>query len=186
MNVPILKFLASKTDHYLGSLQAPVIIVEYADFESEDSARAAIVLKEIFDDFREDVCLVFRHFPQNKIHSFAGTAAVAAEAAGLQGQFWEMHDALFENVDHLEGDEILVLGREIGLEMRDYQNDLERPELAVKVQNQHRSGVESGVMRAPTIFINGPKYAGPMSFDALKRHIRGILESLSQSRGLEL
>src|SRR5690606_5916470 len=89
-------------DHARGSKTAPVTIVEYADYECTDSGQAHYVFERLRGEMGETFRLIFRHFPLTQIRPQALPAALAAEAAGMQGVFWEMHDILFEHQDDLE------------------------------------------------------------------------------------
>src|SRR4051794_25865999 len=85
------------TDHMLGTAHAPVTVVEYGDFECPTCKQAAPAVKLELDKFAGRLRFVFRHFPQEAVHPHALHAAMAAEAAGAQGKFWQMHDLLFEH-----------------------------------------------------------------------------------------
>lgn len=170
-----LKIPVTKLDHQIGSLKAPVVIVEYFDFQCPFCAAAAPVLDDIVEKFNSNVCFVARHFPLNNSHPFAIPAARASEAAGLQEKFWEMHHALFANQEILSNDSIRIIADELGLNMKKFMNDLDRPELATKVQNDFRGGIRSGVNGTPTLFINGYRYDGVPSYEALSRIVQGII-----------
>ena len=89
--------VSDRRDHIRGNQSAAVTLVEYGDFECPHCGQAYLVLGELMDQVGDQLRLVFRHFPLAQIHPHAELAAEAAEAAGAQGQFWEMHDMLFEN-----------------------------------------------------------------------------------------
>jgi protein-disulfide isomerase len=170
-----LKIPISTLDHQIGLVNAPVIIVEYFDFQCPYCALAAPVLDGIVEKFDSDVCFVARHFPLKTVHPFANPAALASEAAALQGKFWEMHHALFANQEFLNEDNIRVIAQELGLNMNKFTSDLARPELAAKVQSDFKGGIRSGVNGTPTIFINGYRYDGVPSYEELSAIAREII-----------
>src|SRR5216117_2425428 len=91
----------SAVDHALGASHAPVTVVEFGDFECPNCKQAAPAVKLLLERFEERVRFVYRHFPLMDVHPHALLAAQAAEAAGAQGKFWQMHDMLFDNQSHL-------------------------------------------------------------------------------------
>src|SRR5256886_8153286 len=105
-------------DHVLGSRDAPVTLVQYADFECPFCGRAFPELKSVLHDLGRRVRFVFRHFPVIEAHPHAESAAEVAEAAGAQGKFWEMHDLLFRRQAALDDEHLLAYARELGLEDR--------------------------------------------------------------------
>jgi len=169
-----LKTPPENNDHHRGSLDAAVMIVEYADFQCSFCAATSPVLDKIFQTY-DDICIVFRHFPVTSTHPNAGVAAVAAEAADRQGKFWEMHHALFTHQEELSAENIFTLAKDIGLDMRDFLNDLEDEHLLNRVRKDFENGVNTGVSETPTLFINGIRFEGLPSFDDLREEIDQIL-----------
>jgi len=90
-----------ETDHVLGLAEAPVALVEYGDFQCPHCRAAHFYLRNVLETMGDDMCFVFRHMPLTQIHPMAQLAAEAAEAAGAQGQFWPMHDLIYEHQDLL-------------------------------------------------------------------------------------
>lgn len=168
-----LKNPPNKIDHHKGPLEASIVIVEYGDFQCPSCARLAPVLDKIFQSYI-DVCLIFRHYPVISIHPNAGIAAVAAEAASRQNKFWEMHHALFANQDNLETENILNIARELGLNLRDFLNDLEDEKLLEKVRRDFTNGINNGVSTTPALFVNGVRFEGFPSFEELQEEINQI------------
>jgi protein-disulfide isomerase len=169
-----LKTPPGHADHRRGPLNASVIIVEYGDYQCPFCAATAPVLDKLFRRY-DDLCLVFRHFPMISNHPNAGVAAVAAEAANRQGKFWEMHQALFENQQDLSTENIFVLAKNLGLDMRDFLNDLEDERLLERVRKDINSGVLNGVNATPTIFVNGIRFEGMPSLDELQNEVDQII-----------
>jgi protein-disulfide isomerase len=109
------------------------------------------------------------------MHPHARHAAEVAEAAADQGKFWEMHDALFENQDALEDDQLIALAQRLKLDAARIAKALEEGTYTKRVRDDFRSGVRSGVNGTPTFFINGQRYDGPWSDE------RGFLSALESA-----
>jgi protein-disulfide isomerase len=148
-------------DHIQGSADAPVTLVEYGDFECPYCAAAYLIVKKVQEALGEDLRFVFRHFPLTQIHPHAEGAAEASEAAGAQGQFWEMHDALYENQRALDPMHLQGYAEELGLDTQRFVRELENRTYQPRVREDFMSGVRSGVNGTPAFFINGIRYDGP-------------------------
>jgi protein-disulfide isomerase len=152
-------------DHFRGKPDAPVILVEYGDYQCPFCGEAHHVLLNLLAQAQGRVTLVFRNFPLTTIHPYAQGAAEAAEAAGAQGRFWQMHDVLFENQDALDPDSLLEYADMLQLDMDRFAADLISRRFADRVREDFLSGVRSGVNGTPTFFINGLRHDGGL--DAL-------------------
>ena len=129
-------------------------MIEYADLECPYCARAHSLLSGI------TVRRVFRHFPVVSKHPRARVLAQAAEAAGLQGAFWEMHDSLLEDQGHLDQPHLWERARRFGLDLDRFERDRHSPAVAERVERDFRSGIRAGVVKTPTLFHAGRTYAG--------------------------
>ena len=109
----------------------------------------------MLEQYPNDVKLVFKSFPLERIHKYAMDAAIAAQAANKQGKFWEFHKELFKNYNKLSEEKINEIAKSVGLDMEQFKKDREDPVLAALVQRDLKEGVEDGVRGTPTIFING-------------------------------
>lgn len=177
-----LKLPVNENDHHRNSLRAPVILLEYGDFECPYCAVASTVIARLLQEYRSDLCFAFRHFPLKGIHPSAELAAIASEAAGLQDKFWDMHNLLFAGQENLSKKSITMLAKKIRLDMDQFQIDMERYDLLEKVRNDHHTGIQSGVQSTPSIFINGFQFEGSTSYWPLKEAIEielGSRESVS-------
>jgi protein-disulfide isomerase len=150
----------NKRDHMRGSPDAPVVMVEYGDFECPHCGAAYPIVKKLESELPDTLAVVFRHFPLTTVHPHAELAAEAAEAAGAQGRFWQMHDMLFENPDALAPDDLLKYAAALGLDLKRFAHDLAEGTFATKVRGDVLSGVQSGVTGTPTFFINGVRHLG--------------------------
>lgn len=166
-----LRVPASKNDHFLGPLHAPVVLVEYGDYECPYSAVAAPVLERLIQEYKSSLCLVFRHYPLKALHSQSEYAALAAEAADRQGKFWQMHKLLFQNYDSITLEKIDRLAIELDLNMNLFHRDIERREIKAKVEHDFLTGVQSEVNATPSIFINDLRYEGSSSYWPLRESI---------------
>ncbi len=147
-------------DHSSGPDDAPITLVEYADYECPHCARAYPMIKRIQKDLGDKLRFVFRNFPLNESHPHAEHAAESAEAAAAQGKFWEMHDMLFEHQDALEDRDLVDYAAQIGLDPTRFVRDLENAVYTDEVREDFKSGIRSGVNGTPTFFVNGERYDG--------------------------
>ena len=156
----IYKTEFKEDDWLLGRSYAPVTILEYGDFECPYSAMARPVLKSLVDEYPDAIKLIFRHFPISSTHRQAAVAAEAAESAGAQGMFWEMHDMLFTHQDQLTFENLRLFARLIGLGMERFDHDLIGHRYRAEVQQDVHHGIQDGISHTPTLFINGRRYDG--------------------------
>ena len=152
---PHLAVPVSAVDHVIGAAHAPVTVVEYGDFECPNCKQAAPAVKLLLERFAGRLRLVFRHFPLEEVHPHALHAALAAEAAGAQGKFWQMHDLLFENQQHLKAGQIRGYAEKLELDMERYDSEMDDELYLQRVREQIESGRRSGVRATPTFFVNG-------------------------------
>jgi protein-disulfide isomerase len=140
-----------------------VVLVLYGDYQDSQSAdvyRLIKVMQQQFSvSFGEDyLCLIFRHFPQRQIHMQAQHAAEAAEAAEAQGQFWQMHDMLFNHQQALENGYLVEYANNVGLDICRFLQALAREVHVDRINEDIEGGLQSGVVRAPALFVNGRRY----------------------------
>ncbi|HEX3356569.1 MAG TPA: DsbA family protein [Tepidisphaeraceae bacterium] len=164
----ILHLPVSEYDHIRGQADAPLTLLEYGDYECPDCEHAAPIVDRLRKEFGDRLRFVFRHFPNSAIHTHASEAAQAAEAAGAQGKFWEMHDVLYKHQKDLADHDITHFGLLVGAEIYRFQSDLSSSRFAARVAQDYDSGLKNGVNGTPTFFINGQRYRGPATFDALR------------------
>jgi protein-disulfide isomerase len=148
----------SAADHAQGPAEANVTLVEYGDYQCPHCGAAYHIIKSVQKRLGRRMRFVFRNFPLNQAHPYAELAAEAAEAAGAQGKFWEMHDALYENQDQLGDSLIGALVKELKLDAATFETDLETRKFQARVKHDFMGGVRSGVNGTPGLFINGERY----------------------------
>lgn len=137
-------------DHVRGAAAAKVTLVEYGDFECPSCARAEPVLRELERRFGADLRLTFRHNPRSFDHPHAAKAAEAAEAAGDQGKYWEMHDALLAHQDALEDSDLIAYAERLRLDVAKFTADLSARAHRHRVHQDELSGVRSHVISTPS------------------------------------
>jgi protein-disulfide isomerase len=142
-------------DHSIGPEHSPITVVEYGDFECPTCKQAAPAVKLVLGRFGGSVRFVFRHFPVESAHPHAMHAAQAAEAAGGQSKFWQMHDLLFENQRHLEMTHLRGYAERLELDMPRFIAEMDDEIYLQRVREHMQSGARSHVRGTPTFYING-------------------------------
>ncbi|QES90077.1 DsbA family protein [Rhizosphaericola mali] len=155
-----LKPAVNQGDHLIGNNGSNLVIVEYGDYQCPYCGAAYPILKKILKEYGDAITFVFRNFPLSEMHPMARPAALAAEAANLQGKFWEMHDAIYENQDVLSSEFLLQLATKLNLDMVQFEKDIQSDKVNDKVDNDFESGVRSGVNGTPSFYINNQKFNG--------------------------
>ncbi len=162
-------------DHLRGPAEAPVTLVEYGDFECPYCGRAAPVVEELLARFPDQLRFVFRHLPLVDVHPNAALAAQAAEAAGAQGRFWEMHDLLFNNQDELDQHDLSRHAADLGLDVATFESDLRSGRFGPRVAQDVNSAEEAGVAGTPSFFINEVRYRGAYDVETMETLVRRVL-----------
>ena len=166
-------------DAIKGNLNAPVTIVEFADFQCPFCSRVNSTLEKILETYGDKVRLVFKHNPL-AFHKDAHLAAEAALAAGAQGRFWEMHDALFANQRRLKRLDLEKYAAQIGLDVAKFNADLDRHRFRAKVDADLAQAKSIGVRGTPNFFINGKKLTGARPFASFKDEIDQALRNTTR------
>lgn len=171
-------------DHTQGDPNAAITLLEYGDYECPYCGKAYSVIKQLQDKMGKRLLFAFRNFPLTDMHPNAELAAEAAEAAGKQGKFWEMHDALYENQDELGEPLIIRISKQIGLDVDELLADLRARAFKARVREDFMTGVRSGVSGTPGFFINGVKFNRQWDFDTLLNELERVeqLTSTKQHR----
>ncbi len=158
-------------DHVRGTVDAPVTVVEYGDFECPYCGQAEPVVRELLREFG-DVRYVWRHLPLNDVHPRAQLAAEAAEAAADQGAFWELHDLLLDHQDALRPDDLIAYAEQLGLDVERFADDLRKHAGAARVAEDVDGADLSGVSGTPTFFVNGRRHHGAYDIGTLSAAVR--------------
>jgi protein-disulfide isomerase len=154
-------------DHVRGPVDAPITLLEYGDFECPYCGAAHPIVEALREHMGDELRFVFRQFPLVSIHPHAERAAEAAEAAGAQGRFWEMHDRLFEHQHALDDESFLVHAEAVGLDLPRFAREMAGGTHASRVREDFMSGVRSGVNGTPSFYIDGMRHDGPWDLDSL-------------------
>jgi NhaA family Na+:H+ antiporter len=162
-------------DHVRGAAGAQVTLVEYGDFQCPFCGDAYPVVNELLARFGDQLRFVFRHMPLTDLHPRAEAAAEAAEAAGAQGRFWEMHDRLFTHQHELSDTDLLAHAEAIGLDVERFERDLHEGRHAARVAEDYASGARSGTPSTPRFFVNGFIHLGAPSRAELEEAIAAEL-----------
>ncbi len=156
---PVLTMPVSEDrDHIQGPTDAAATLIEYGDYECPYCGAAYPIVKEVQARMGERLRFVFRNFPITTAHPHAEQAAEAAEAAAVQGSFWEMHDLLYENQKRLENEDLRGYAEQLGLDVGHFDTELSEHVHADRVHDDFLSGVRSGVNGTPTFYINGSRH----------------------------
>src|SRR5436190_1260929 len=172
-----------KRDHIQGQATAIVTLVEYGDYQCPFCGDIYPIIKRLQKHFGEQLRFVFRNFPLVKIHAFAQRAAEAAEAAGAQGKFWEMHDYLFEHQATLDAENLVRAAGVLGLDKVKFDREVAEHVHAGGVQEDIQSGIDSGVGGTPTIFINGVRNDDDDDFGTLKAKVEEAMMLSKPTKG---
>ena len=164
----------TKTDHVFGNAVAKIILVIYEDYECENCGQSFKELKKFREYFKEEICIIYRHFPFMKMHPSALSAALVAEACSIQNKFLQAHDLMFECQEFLEygvGGLFHLLENNYAVSIEQLKEDLKKENLQSKINKDIESGNKCGIKQTPAIFINGCHYEGNINFNQLSAAI---------------
>jgi hypothetical protein len=154
-------------DHMLGPPEAPLQLIEYADFECPSCQAAASVVTRVRKRLGDELLFAQRHFPIVDAHPIAIVAAEAVEAAGAQDRFWEMTRGIYWSRRPPTRDSLHRLALRLGLDLPSFENDLRERVHARRVREDFETGLHSGVNGTPTFFVNGARLDDEHTFDSL-------------------
>ena len=151
-------------DHVFGKADSKVVFIEYGDFQCPSCGGAYQPIKEVTEEYKDKVAFIFRNFPLTTIHPNARVAAAAAEAAGLQGKYWEMHDLLYEGQadwQDLNGDQrtsvFVGYAASIGADKDKFTTDLASSDINRRISFDQALGKKIGITATPSFYLNGEK-----------------------------
>lgn len=149
------KEMILKDSWTVGTASAKVSVVEFGDFQCPSCKSEEAVLKDLKKHYGDKILFVYRHFPLVQIHQYALDSADAAEAAGLQGKFWEYHEKLYEISPELSNDNLLKAATALKLDLDQFKKDMASDAVRQKVLNDMAAGNKFGITGTPTFFVNG-------------------------------
>ena len=161
-----------------GNVDADVILIDYADYECRPCRENHIILSRVLPTYGKRAVLIHRHLPLKTIHPLAYLAAEAAESAGAQGRFWQMHDRLFSAEGKLERPHLDDYAREIDLDIDQFKTDLDSGRFTERVKEQFRRAIKHKIKLTPSMFINGIFYEGPRSENGLRAVMDPLLSGI--------
>ena len=162
----------SKDDHMQGNPDALIELLEYGDYQCPYCGRAYPIIKKLQLELGDKMKFVFRNFPLATAHPQAMLAAMASEAAALQGKYWPMHDWLFENQRRLYKSAIMGFAEDLSLDLDKFGTDIVDEKIQKEIELQFYGGMRSGVNATPGFFINGEKLNSGWEGDDLSKFIR--------------
>ena len=174
-NKEIVPVIPSK-DIIVGDPEAPVTITMFGDYESDATAKANLVIKELLEEYQGRINLNFRHFPLTRIHQRAHKAAEAAIGAGQEGKFWEMHQLLFAHKQSLGMISLKTYAREAGVLDKKFLEHLMNSYYGWFVQDDLKEGLKRGVVDIPAFFINEERFEKEPTLKNLRAHLETILK----------
>jgi len=157
----------SARDHIQGSADASITLVEYGDYQCPYCGAAYPVVKKLQKTLGKKLRFIFRNFPLTQSHPYALIAAEAAEAAALQGKFWEMHDLIYEKQGYLEPDILPTWAEQVGLDLEKFAAAIKHGDIVSRIKEDRMSGIQSGVNGTPCCFINGTRYDDMPDYNSL-------------------
>lgn len=170
------KIIAPK-EVFVGDPEAKVLIVEYGDYESAETAKNHEVITQILEKYQGKIKYNFRHFPMTRIHQRSFKAAEAAIGAAQEGKFWEMHNILLQHQRNLGTISLKGYARDAGVMRKSFLEDLMNSKFGWYVRDDQAQAVDAGVTEPPAIFINGERLEGKTTVANLSSAIETALKS---------
>lgn len=174
----MLRQYIHKMNHVFGNPDSKIVMEVYEDFECEYCGRAFRELKALREYFKEEMCLIYKHFPIIRMHPSALLAAQIAEACSLQQKYLEAHDLIFEYQEFLEyglGGIIRLLKKDYFISIEQLNVDLKEVAIRRNIDDDIESGKQLGIMNTPAIFINGLMYKGAVKFDSIAKVLKVLI-----------
>ncbi len=147
-------------DHVQGPPGARLTLVEYGDYQCPACGQLFLTIRQLHEQLANEVRFVYRHYPLSGLHPLAQAAAEAAEAAGAQGKFWEMHDLLFDHQTAMGKKTFEEFAEELTLDTNRFRKDLKDRTFESRVREDFKRGVANGVYGTPGLFVNGIRQLG--------------------------
>lgn len=172
----IINLDINANDVIKGNDAAKYTLLEYSDFQCPACAVYQPLVKKLSEEFPNDIKIVFRNFPLSEIHANANNAAYAAQAANLQGKFWEMNDILFSrqtdwSTEEKPQEKFISYAQELNLDSEKFKTDMDSAAVKDKVSKDRISAENNNLNSTPTFFVNGQKINNPTSYNEFKNAI---------------
>jgi protein-disulfide isomerase len=167
---------------FVGKKEAPVTLMEFGEYESEECAKVNEVVKQLLEEFEGKIRFQFRHFPLTLIHQRSLKASESAVAAAQEGKFWEMHNVLFNNRRNLGTTSLKLHSKEAGVKNKKFLDDLVNGVYGWQVQDDLKEGINRGVKELPAFFINDVPFSGKPTFANLSAAIESALKKTKTTK----
>ena len=182
-----LSIPVSAQDHSQGPADAAITLVEYGDYQCPGCAKAAPVLKQVSEKYKDQIAFVFRNYPLYSMHPNALAAATAAEAAGLQGKFWEMYSKIYQGQTTWKdqsnpNDTFNTYAQQIGLNLEQFKTDFRSSPVGAAINADVKAGNDLGVSSTPTFFLNGELVQTPPTATA-EADFRALIDAAIAAQG---
>lgn len=166
----------AQDDWVKGGREAKIVLIEYSDFQCPACKTYHPLLKKLTEEFGDKIAFVYRFFPLRQIHKNADLASQAAQAAGLQGKFWEMHDLIFDHQRdwaEVPKADVFFIGyaESLALDMNKFKNDIDSEAVKKRVDGDYQGGIDAGINSTPTFYLNGKKMQNPRSYEEFSKII---------------
>ena len=161
---------------FVGNIDAPVTLMEFGEYESEECAKVNEVVKQLLAEYEGKIRFQFRHFPLTLIHQRSLKASESAVAAGQEGKFWEMHNVLFANRRNLGTTSLKLHSKEAGVNNKKFLDELVNGVYGWQVQDDLKEGINRGVKEIPAFFINDVPVPGKPTFANLSAALDAALK----------
>ena len=188
--IPANEILSVVSDDWIkGNKDASVTLVEYLDFECEACGAYYPVVKRLSEEYKDEMKFIIRYFPLPG-HKNSMTSALAVEAAGKQGKYWEMHNIVFENQrdwGEKQAPDPKIFenyARQIGLDMNQYGKDVTSQELKDRIERDRKSGQSLNLQGTPSFFLNGERIENPRGYEDFKALIESAVSKADAKGGL--
>jgi protein-disulfide isomerase len=175
-------------DHTFGKTDSKVILIEYGDFQCPSCGGAHPQIKELTESYKDQILFIFRNFPLTTIHPNARASSAAAESAGLQGKYWEMHNLIFENQDawntlvgQARTDKFTEYAVSLGIDKDKFLEGLSAKSVNQKISFDQALGKKDAVDSTPTFFLNGEKISDEVSSSTVQgdsSKLKALIDSL--------
>ena len=171
--------VTTEDDPSLGSADATLTIVEFADFGCPYSRQESYLMRSIAYEYGDSIRYIYRDFPLTDLHPDAQLAAEAGECAQDQGKFWELHDKMYQNQSDLSREALIEFARSLGMDSNRFISCLDSGVHRDEVLEDYQDGLNAGVFGTPTFFFNGNKIDGAIPADVLRALVKEVVEQSS-------
>lgn len=161
---------------FVGKKDAPVTLMEFGEYESEECAKANEIVKQLLEDYEGKIRFQFRHFPLTLIHQRSLKASESAVAAAQEGKFWEMHNVLFHNRRNLGTTSLKLYSKEAGVKNKKFLDDLVNGMYGWQVQDDIKEGHNRGIKEIPAFFVNDVMVTGKPTYANISAAIDAALK----------